>query len=248
MTSPTPRRKPIAILALLSCCIALTGAAGCGKKKKAPPPPPPPPPPRVETPKPVDVKAVMQELKADERVKFAEEQSPADRTLAEGVIKLAHAMARGDQASMKTLLDRPSQLILDELVSNGGWAEETKSIEQVRIVSMTGTTEAQPTTSTVGMAIQAPGDAYLLAWTGKRDGDKWVFSAAPCQNDKKPRAAEFDGVSISTSMIAPEDTNFTRPGTAAPGKTPDAPAGKEDTRDPSRKNTPGGPIKIPGVG
>ena len=79
MTNPT--RK--SVLIVLAATVAL-GVAGCEKKKKAPPPPPPPPPPKVELPKPVDIQAVLQEMKSDARVKFVEEQAPADRSLAEG--------------------------------------------------------------------------------------------------------------------------------------------------------------------
>src|SRR5215207_9939885 len=128
MTSRTTRN----VLIILAACAAALGG-GCEKKKKKAPPPPPPPPPKVELPKPVDIQALLQEMKSDARVKFAEEQSPADRSLAEGVIKLANAMAKGEANTMKSMLDRPSQVILDKLVSTGDWEAETKPIEQVRI-------------------------------------------------------------------------------------------------------------------
>jgi hypothetical protein len=241
MTNRTMRNVAI----LLAACAAAFG--GCEKKKKPAPPPPPPPPPKVELPKPVDIQALLQEMKSDARVKFADEQSPADRSLAESVIKFSNAFVKGEANTMKSMLDRPSQVILDKLVSTGDWEAETKPIEQVRIVSMSNTTELPAEKSTVGMAIQAPGGAYLLAWNASKAGDTWTFAAAPSQQDSKPRASDFDGVSISTSVLPAETTSITRPTSGAPGeKAPEAPAPATDPSGPRRKQTPAGPITIPG--
>jgi hypothetical protein len=235
------------ILAALACSIAL-GSAGCEKKKKKPPPPAPPPPAPVYVPPPaVDVVAVMQQLNTDARVQFPSEQAPADRALAEGIIKLAHNLAKGDAPAMKRLLTPPGQNLVDELVSTGGWSEATKSIEQVRVVSVSGTTEEAPATSLIGFAIQGKDGAYLLAWNGARAGDAWVFQHAYCQGDVKPRASDFDGISIASGFDPasltekPEATEGSRTNAHSTTEPPPEPA-----RDPREKNTPAGPIKIPG--
>jgi hypothetical protein len=236
-------------VAMLAASLAL-GASGCTKKKKPAPPPPPPPKPKVVTPDPVDVNGLLQALKSDERVKFPEGQAPADRSLAEGVIKLANALAKGDADGMKPLLDKPAAEVLDTLTASGGWAAGTKPIEQVRIIAVSGTTEAHPETSLIGMAVQDQDGAYLLAWNGKRNGESWLFTNAPCQADIKPRASDFDGVSIeggAASAPAEETKTETapkadKPEDKAPPPEPDKPAG------PKKKSTPVGPVTIPGSG
>lgn len=247
-------------LATLAACGLMLGVAGCEKKKKPPPPPPPPPPVHVELPKPVDINAVLAEAKSDARVKFVDAQAPADKTLALATIKLANALAKGDAPAMKTMLDKPSQAVVDELISRGDWADATKGIEQVRVVSMTNTTDASPANSLVGMAVQAPGDAYLLAWNGTKSGDTWTFAASFCQADFKTRASDFDGVSITTVSLPTSDEmpGGMRPGSGTPGtgktgtsgrggsggETP-APAPSSPQPDTIRKNTPAGPVNIP---
>lgn len=228
---------------------SVVGVAGCTKKKKPAPPPPPPPPPKVVIPDPVDVDAVKQQLKADARVTFPSSVAPADRTLAEGIIKLADALAKGDSAKLKPMLDRNSQTLLDQLVSSGEWAGSTKGIEQVRIIAVSGTTESHPETSLIGTAIQDRDGAYLLAWHGRHDGNNWTFSAAACQGDVKSRASDFDGDSISGAGEAPAaEPAAPAPkagGRSEPAKAPATPPPAADPNGPIKKQTPAGPITIP---
>ncbi len=240
----------MAALALMAGSIAL--GAGCQKKKKPAPPPPPPPKPKVVVPDPVDVNGLKQQLHADARVQFPAANAPADRTLAEGVIKLADALAKGDAAAMKPMLDKNAQNVLDELVGSGGWGEGTKPIEQVRIIAVSGTGEAHVDSSQVGMAIQGRDGAYLLAWNGHRDGDSWTFASAPCQADVKPRASDFDGVSLASSgggAPPPEPVKETKKSSQPADKKGPEPAPAAPTPGgPIKKNTPAGPITIPGSG
>ncbi len=238
-------------LALALMAASIAAGAGCVKKKKPAPPPPPPPKPKVVIPDPVDVNAIGQQLHADARVNFPSANAPADRTLAEGVIKLANALAKGDAALMKPMLDKNPQGLLDALVGSGGWADGPKPNSQVRIIAVPGTTQPHPATSLVGTAIQDLDGAYLLAWHGRRDGDSWVFSAAPCQADQKPRASDFDGVSISGAGEAPapetaakEPKASASPSRPSEKKAPD-PTPAKDPNGPIKKNTPAGPITIP---
>ena len=236
-----------ASVVLLVASVAL--GVGCGKKKKPAPPPPPPPKPVAVIPDPIDVNGLLQTMKSDARVQFPQDRSPADRSLAEGVIKLANALCKGDAAAMKPLLDAGANSVLDELVSSGGW-DDTKNIEAVRIVSLSGTTDARAESSLIGFAVQGRDGAYLLAWNGKRDGDAWKFAAAPCQADVKPRASDFDGTSISAGVDAPSITQVSAEESGSkPGKKAEAaPEAAPDPSGPRKKSTPVGPITIPGPG
>lgn len=245
----TSRNNRSIILSVMCGSAMLLGA--CEEKKKPPPPPPPAPPPRVEAPKPVDIASVLQQAKSDARVTFLDTQAPADRSLAEGVIKLANALVKGDAAAMKSMLDKSAQSVLDELVNDGRWAEETKSIEQVRIVSVTGLSDRAPSSSLVGMAIQSPGGAYLLAWNGTRSGNGWTFSGSMCQGETRPRASNFDGVQIITTAFGGESFGPRADGGAGTPSAPKpaAPAkGDAPAEGPRKKSTPAGPITIPNPG
>lgn len=259
MTNPnqpdSARRRPglvsMTLVALLSASLAF--APGCSKPKKKPPPPPPPKPVAPPPPEPVDIQALMQELHPDARVKFADGQAPADRTLAEGVIHLADYIAKGDAKAMKKMLDRSAQTVLDELVSTGSWGDETKKIEQVRVVYLSDTSEPKPDSATVGIAIQDPAGAYMLGWTLKREGENWVAAAAPAPADSKSRASDFDGTRVSAaSSVGPSgggDEGTETADSSGPGKKPDegTPGSRTPKDEPGRKNTPGGPIKVPGT-
>lgn len=251
MTSPKPdrpRRLARGVVLAAAVLAALTVAA-CEKKKKAPPPPPPPPPPAPVIPDPVDINGVLQAMRSDARVQFPQDVAPADRTLAEGVISLANALAKGDADAMRSMLTPNAATVLDNLVATGAWAEQTGSIEQVRVVTVSNTTEAEATEALVGFAIQSPDGAYLLAWNGTRDGSRWVFNNAPCQKDERPRASDFDGIVLDTTIqtplasLTPNSGNSDRP--TMPGESPSSDS--DGNTGPRRKNTPGGPITIPGT-
>lgn len=246
MTSRNPRWRSTGRILLTAALLAGLAFSGCTKKKKPPPPPPPPPPPKVVIPDPIDVQALLQELKTDARVQFPQAMAPADRVMAESIIRLANAIAKGDATGMRPMLDRPAQLVLDELTTGGDWGSETRKIEQVRIVSLTGTQEERPAATTVGMAIQDPRGAYLLAWNGARAGEGWTFRNQPCQAEVKRRASDFDGVTIVTGFeISIEDALKDLPEEqrkALEEALKDAPP---EQRDEIIKRTPSGPVKIP---
>jgi hypothetical protein len=250
MTSPIDRRTArFLLIAAAAASMALAGA-GCQKKKKPAPPPPPPPKPVAVIAPPVDIGAVLQQMKADARVQFADNQIPADRTLAEGIVKLADSLAKGDANGIKAVLTPQARTIVDELVATGGW-DDTKNIEQVRVVSVSGTIDDHAQNSSVAMAIQGKDGAYLLAWAGTRNGDSWTFQNAPCQDTVKTRAREFDGVAIgggfdlAAAKQGDEIADTGKPGGtagAAPGSAPGTPASSPDS---VRKNTPFGPVNVP---
>jgi len=150
---------------------------------------------------------------------------------------------------------------LDQLTGDGSWEEATQKIEAVRVVNLTDlappSSAADPTMTmaNVYVAVQEPGTAYLFGgWIANRAGDKWVFTAVPSAKMNKKRASDFDSESaVSLAGIeappapageAPKEGDAAG-GEAAPGApaAPAAPAG-----GPIKKNTPNGPVTIPGSG
>ncbi len=230
-----------AALALVSAALL----AGC-EKKKPPPPPPPPPPPAPTVPDKVDVQALLQEHHSDARVQFPDDNAPTDRTLAEGVILLANALAKGDSGAMRDMLDQSGKAVLDELVSNGGWEESTKKIEAVRIVRLLQEGYERPP-ATLATAIQDPDGAYVLVWKAQPTEDSYVFSPQLAADGVKARASEWDDQEVTGSLGL--ELGFG--GEAADGAAPEG-APEEETpekqRDPMRKSTPAGPITIPNPG
>lgn len=221
-------------------CLALGAAlvlwaGGCEEKKPPPSPEPPPPPPVVARPDPVDMSAVLQQARADARVQFPQGQSPADRSLAEAVIGLSSALARGDAAAMGQMLDPKAKRVLEELVASGEWASATKPIEAVRVVSLSGRSEDRPTRAEVVLAVQVPGVAYLVAWDATRAGDRWTFSNKWVQGDRRARASEFDGVTVAPLVLV----EATPEPAADPAPAKAAPAAPAPSASPGRGRAPG---------
>jgi hypothetical protein len=84
----------------------------------------------------VSLDTLGQELKADARVQFATGLVVSeDRVeLGRAVVRLADALARGDDRAMAPLLTRRAQGILSDLKTTGAWEESTAKIEAVRVV------------------------------------------------------------------------------------------------------------------
>ncbi|MDQ7012278.1 MAG: hypothetical protein Q9O74_00105 [Planctomycetota bacterium] len=178
--------------------VAVLGLASC-KKEEPPPPPPPPPPPRIEQPKPLDAGSVLQSMDVDARVEFAEDAAPVSRDLAQAAIKLADAIARGDDETLRTMLDRTDHGSLDRLIASGQWYDATGKLEAVRVVSInTGARlDPAPEAAEIGLAVQDQDGAYVMLWAGRKVFDDWVFSAKPASDEVRARATAWDGVSSS---------------------------------------------------
>jgi hypothetical protein len=230
-----------AALALGLAGVLSAGITGCEKKK--PPPPPPPPPKAPPPPAKVDVVAMLQEEKSDARVQFAETAAPTDPELAKAAIHLADALARGDDAALRSLLDLSGRRVLDDLVARAEWSPATAKIEAVRIAQMASLGEGAIVTT----AIQEPGGAYILNWTAVHPGDSVIFTPMPAASGTKPRASDWDTENVAFAPtdafglqnVSPEELQK-----AVEAAT----SGSEPGRDPMRKNTPGGPITIPNPG
>ncbi len=174
----------------------MLGLTSC-KKEEPPPPPPPPPPPRIEQPKPLDAGSVLQSMDVDARVEFAEDASPVSRDLAQAAIKLADAIARGDDEALRAMLDRTDHGALDRLIASGQWYDATGKLEAVRIVSInTGSRlDPAPEAAEIGLAVQDPDGAYVMLWAGRKVFDDWVFAAKPASDEVRARATAWDGAS-----------------------------------------------------
>lgn len=242
------RRTNLSRRCLAAAAVVAAVVAGCEKKKPPPAPAPAPPTrPAVVIPDKVEVQALLQQLGSDARVQFPQSAAPTDRSLAEGVIRLADALARGDAPAMRGLLDRAGQAILDELVGTGGWEDGTKKIEAVRVVRVNQSGYERPTAS-VATAIQEPGGAYVLVWQAAPAGSNYVFSPRLASSGVKTRASEWDNAPVEGSIgFDPEELKDMLSGGGL-GRDDRAPDEEKPTTQPPntiRKNTPGGPVNIP---
>ena len=97
----------------------VTTLSGCGESKPKPkpvaPPPPPPPPP----PKQLDAGALLQTMRADQRIQFPNEKAPSDESVARSVIELATAIIKGDDKAMGNMLVSTGKDVLDSLTTSG---------------------------------------------------------------------------------------------------------------------------------
>lgn len=140
MMNQNQRRERLRVRAagvVTALAVVAVAMSGCGKKEPPPPPPAPaytPPPP---APDPADVTALLQEMDADKRVQFPEDVAPIDVEYARAIILLADAFARGDDGSLRDLLDGDGRRTLDALVESGRWYDDTDRIEAVRVVFVT---------------------------------------------------------------------------------------------------------------
>jgi hypothetical protein len=243
-------------LAAVSPAMVLTGCEEKKKKVEAPPPPPPPPPPKA--PDPIQVDPVLQSMKPDARVQFPQSAAPFSEDLARAIIGLADDFAKGDATGVRKRLAPADQATLDALVGAGDWDASVKKIEGVRVV---GVSHSGPDASsaTFGLAFQEQGQAYVVGFAASKSGSGWVIGGANSPTETKPRASDFDGVSIGgfvpvshSPIDAPSEESSGQPtGSSDAGgqPAPDQPAEEQSDRPkPRRKMTPSGPVTIPGGG
>ena len=159
MMNQNQRREKFGVRAgglALGLAVVAVAMSGCGKKEPPPPPPAPtytPPPP---VPDPADVAALLQEMDADKRVQFPVDVAPIDVEYARAIISLADSFARGDDGSLRDLLDSNDRRTLDALVESGRWYDDTDRIEAVRVVYLTELDEeADEVIDEFGMSLTA---------------------------------------------------------------------------------------------
>lgn len=169
--------------------VILASLAGCGGGEEEQAQQAPPPRPVVEQPREVRVASLI----TDDRVQFPQAHAPTDEALARAIVSLAGALAAGDEAVLRPLLDASGQGVLDQLLASGRWSEATGEIQAVRIVSLEQGEEG----ALVGVAVQTTREAYLTGWRAVRAGGGWVFGATPTPDTTAPTAADLDGASLS---------------------------------------------------
>lgn len=106
----------------------------------------------------------------------------------------------------------------------------------------------------VAFAIQAPGESYVLGWSLANAYDNFVFGMAPVTTEVRRFASDWDGASpwslapgsgLSSIMQGSASIQNVSTSTGNDGGTDDN-DGNAPGRAPTRKNTPRGPITIPG--
>lgn len=206
------RQSGTRVSARVLCALAavtMLGLASCKKEEPAPPPPPPPPP-RIEQPKPLDASSVLQSMDVDARVEFAEDAAPVSRDLAQAAIKLADAIARGNDEALRAMLDPADHGALDRLIASGQWYDATGKLEAVRVVSINSGArlDKAPEAAEIGLAVQDPDGAYVMLWAGRKVFDDWLFTAKPASDEVRARAAAWDGASPSMLVSAAPATGL----------------------------------------
>ena len=107
------------------------------------------------------------------------------------------------------------------------------------------------------IAVQDPRGAYLLGWGASQTGEDWTFTNAPAAEGERPRASAWDGIgllgfqytSINAGALFDDlfaDLPGALPGANSPGSSDPGSPSSEPGREPGRKNTPSGPVNIPG--
>jgi len=107
------------------------------------------------------------------------------------------------------------------------------------------------------LAVQDAGGAYLLGWGGNRGGSDWTFNNASTLSLVRSRAADWDNIGMLGFSIGDgEARTSTALDMGKSGAAGDADASKpeEDKKSdpapggPTRRQTPAGPITVPGGG
>ena len=193
---PDRRRLPLVLAAgALALAIPL-GMPGCEKKQKQVQAPPPPPPPRRLDP--------LEDLDMDPRVQFPEAREPSTRELAEAIAEFSSALVRGDDATLSAMMDADGRTVLSALKSSGHWKAETSRIEAVRVCTLEEADDAVR----LGLGIQDPEGAYVLAWTGTPDGDSYTFSPLPMEYVQRDSVAMLDELPlIPPALPGPAERN-----------------------------------------
>lgn len=193
---------------------------------------------------------MLQSMNADARVQFPDDYAPVDETLARAIISLADALAKGDADAMESLVNASARSVLDELTAFGDWYEAADTIEAVRVVFVEqAALEDDVDIANVAFAIQDADGAYILGWTADHLSSGWVFGNSVTTSDVKRRATDWDGT-VQEELFPPITgvLTFKRPEDFIAGLKPgiDQAPTQGQRRDTNRKNTPAGPIEIPG--
>jgi hypothetical protein len=236
-------------LAAVSPAMVLTGCEEKKKKVEAPPPPPPPPPPKA--PDPIQVDPVLQSMKPDARVQFPQSAAPflggsgAGRSSAWPMTS-----RRATRPVCASGWRRRIRRRWDALVGAGDWDASVKKIEGVRGRGRPPTAGRTPRRRRSVSRSRSRGQAYVVGFAASKSGSGWVIGGANSPTETKPRASDFDGVSIGgfvpvshSPIDAPSEESSGQPtGSSDAGGQParrTSPAEEQSVRPkPRRKMTP----------
>jgi hypothetical protein len=98
----------------------------------------------------------------------------------------------------------------------------------------------------VTLALQQPGEAYVLAWNATRTAGTWTFRSLHTENAVRRRASDWDGRAGLAGMIVAEADEVEAPPTPGATSPETGEAQQQDPGGPLRKQTPVGPVTIPG--
>jgi hypothetical protein len=137
-------------------------------------------------------------LELDESVEFPPINAPSSREIASSVAALAGAIAQGDSRALHSMLDQPSQAVLDKLVESEIWQDATDSIIKVRVCTL----EEEDQTIRVGLGVENLDGAYLIGWEGERIGSNWLYAGIALETPLDANtAAQLDGSSLAARLV-----------------------------------------------
>lgn len=131
-------------------------------------------------------------------VEFVQAEAPVNRALAEAMLRMADAFAKGDARTLGELLTGEARATLETLVSSGAWSESASQVEAVRIIALDDAAQfgEAPEAAEFAMAIQDSRGSYVLGWTGEAVLDEWSFDSLVTITETRTLASEWDGVSL----------------------------------------------------
>jgi hypothetical protein len=182
---------PVKRAGVLALCLPLVlgGLGGCGKEEQQVQAPPPPPPPRQLGP--------LEDLGMDPRVQFPEAREPSTREIAEAIAEFASALVQGDDSTMSAMLDESGREVLSLLKSEDQWKDATSRIETVRVCTLTQSDDAFE----VGLGVQDPDGAYLLAWKASRGSEGFTFAPMAVEYQRQESVAMLDNSSLAPPSL-----------------------------------------------
>jgi hypothetical protein len=159
------------------------------------------------------------------------------------------------------------QKMRDEAAAVGATEEELKQLDDFIAKVEAGETPELPDITDEDMAqvfggdhgillaIQEPNASYLLGWAGQDAGGDWLFTNVPSTGEIRSRASEWDGIgdagfryNLALAAGAPPsgpgvslEDEMEAVGTPSNGEDEE-----EEEDNPRRRETPGGPIDVPG--
>lgn len=190
-------RRAIGVGAALAAG-AMTLLAGCGGEEQAEAPQQAPrPTQQVERVDP------FEDLELDPRVEFPRSREPASPEQAQAVADLASAIASADEDRLRGMLNEPARAVLDTLIENGQWGQAVQGIEMVRVVALDG----EGASTRVGLAVQDPQGAYVLAWEGAPANGSWQWTGLAVDAPQAERASELDGLALAEAPVPEPGAN-----------------------------------------